>query len=164
MNKGNLLILALIGVLLGIIVMSLIPAPDGPDPVTVAQTPALPAAPAAEVERYPIATAASVAESGAVSASFHVPGGSFVAKAPTSHSVGAADSTSTAPEAFPSLPGITAKSPAAPASPSDSSQPRLTALCSFSHERHCGAATNCTGSEEVARSTNGSAMDMLTKL
>jgi hypothetical protein len=27
-----------------------------------------------------------------------------------------------------------------------------------------GAATNCTGSEEVARSTNGSAMDMLTKL
>jgi hypothetical protein len=59
MNKGNLLILALIGVLLGIIVMSLIPAPDGPEPVAVAQTPALPAAPAAEVERYPIATAAS---------------------------------------------------------------------------------------------------------
>ena len=51
MNKGNLLILALIGVLLGIIVMSLIPAPDGPDPVTVAQTPAL-SSYQATVERY----------------------------------------------------------------------------------------------------------------
>ena len=57
MRKGNLLIMALIAVLLGVIFMSLVPAPDAPQPMTAKPTPAPPAAPDAEVERYPIATA-----------------------------------------------------------------------------------------------------------
>ena len=57
MRKGNLLIMALIAGLLGVIFMSLVPAPDGPEPVTATPTPAPPAAPDTEVERYPIATA-----------------------------------------------------------------------------------------------------------
>ena len=59
MRKGNLLIMAMIAVLLGVIFMSLVPAPDGPEPVTATPTPASPAAPDAEVERYPIAAAPS---------------------------------------------------------------------------------------------------------
>ena len=43
-------------------------------------------------------------------------------------------------------------------------KPRRDAFCSLSQERHLEVATNCTGREEVARSTKGSAMDMLTKL
>jgi hypothetical protein len=46
----------------------------------------------------------------------------------------------------------------------DSSQPRRAALWSLSQARHFGWLTNCTGSEEEERSTNGSDMDRLTKL
>jgi hypothetical protein len=93
-----------------------------------------------------------------------VPAGSLVPSEPKSQSVGLADNTSTAPLALPSRPGSTAKSPAAPFRPSDSSQPRRVAFWSFTHERHFDGVTNCTGSEEFDRSTKGSAMDMLTKL
>ena len=58
MRKGNLLIMALIAVLIGIIYVSLTPAPNEPEPaVAVPTPPAAPAgaaAPAAEIERYPI--------------------------------------------------------------------------------------------------------------
>jgi hypothetical protein len=59
MRKGNLLIMALIAVLLGVIYISLVPAPDAPEPATATQAPGQPLAPAAEVERYPIAAAPS---------------------------------------------------------------------------------------------------------
>ncbi|HEX9194946.1 MAG TPA: hypothetical protein VF854_02920, partial [Azonexus sp.] len=63
MNKGNLLILALIAVLVGIIIVSLMPAPNAPEQaVAVPTPPAAPAdaaAPAVEVERYPIVAEAS---------------------------------------------------------------------------------------------------------
>ena len=61
MRKGNLLIMAMIAVLLGVIYISVVPAPDAPEPATATQTPAAPEQPqttATEVERYPIAAAA----------------------------------------------------------------------------------------------------------
>ncbi len=117
----------------------------------------------------PIATAASVGETGAMSlanfpANFHVPGGSLVASAPKSQRVGVLESTRTAPAALPSRPGRTTRSPGAPAIPSDSIQPRRAALCSFSHPRHVDWPTNCRGKEEEERSTNGNDMAMLTIL
>jgi hypothetical protein len=58
MRKGNLLIMALIAVLIGIIYVSLTPAPNEPEPAVAVPTPpaapASAAAPAAEIERYPI--------------------------------------------------------------------------------------------------------------
>ena len=112
-----------------------------------------------------MATAASVGDTGAVSdASRQVPAGSRVASAPKSQRVGLADSTSTAPAALPSRPGNTARSPALPVTPVDSSQPRRGALCSLSHLRHDDCPTICMGNEEDDRSTKGSAMDMLTNL
>ena len=62
MRKGNLLIMAMIAVLLGVIYISVVPVPDAPEPATATQTPAAPEqslAPAAEVERYPIAADSS---------------------------------------------------------------------------------------------------------
>jgi len=106
---------------------------------------------------------ASVADTGAVSPSRHVPAGSRVASAPKSHKVGVDGSTRTAPAALPSRPGSTAKSPAFPATPVDSSQPRRAAPCSRSHARHLDWPTNCTGREEEERSTKLSDMDRLTK-
>ena len=52
-------------------------------------------------------------------ASRQVPAGSLVASAPKSHKVGLADSTRTAPDALPSRPGSTARSPALPATPEE---------------------------------------------
>ena len=107
----------------------------------------------------------SVADTGAESsANLQVPVGSFVASAPKSHKVGVAGITSTAPDALPSRPGNTTRSPPAPAVPSDSIHPRRVADCSRSQARHFGWATNCTGREEEERSTNGNDMAMLTIL
>ena len=67
MRKGNLLIMALIAVLLGIIYISVMPTPDAPEPTTATQAPAAPEqqpAPAAEIERYPIAAAESSSRAG----------------------------------------------------------------------------------------------------
>jgi hypothetical protein len=51
-----------------------------------------------------------------------------------------------------------------PEIPVDSIQPRRGADCSFSHARHFGWLTNCTGREEEERSTKGNDMAMLTNL
>lgn len=62
MRKGNLLIMAMIAILLGVIFVSLMPAPDAPEPATATQTPAAPEqplTPATEAERYPIAADSS---------------------------------------------------------------------------------------------------------
>jgi hypothetical protein len=62
MRKGNLLIMAMIAVLLGVIYISVVPAPDAPEPATATQAPTAseqPQATTTEVERYPIAAAPS---------------------------------------------------------------------------------------------------------
>ncbi|HEX9194682.1 MAG TPA: DUF3014 domain-containing protein [Azonexus sp.] len=63
MHKGNLLILAMIAVLVGIIIVSLMPAPNAPEQAVAVPTPpaapANPAAPAVDAERYPIVAEAS---------------------------------------------------------------------------------------------------------
>ena len=112
-----------------------------------------------------MATAASVGDTGAVSeASRQVPVGSRLARPPKSHSTGLSGTTRTAPAALPSRPGSTARSPALPATPDDSSQPRRGAACCFSHARHDDCPTICMGNAEGDRSTNGNAMDMLSIL
>ena len=91
-----------------------------------------------------------------------MPAGSFDTSTAKSHSVGWSGITSAASAALPSLPGSTTRSPAWPATPIDSIQPRRAALCFFSQSRQSGWETSCTGREEEERSTKGNDMAMLT--